>query len=276
MEEGGEYIHGTDSDEQQRLSLLNDLMNDTSLAAMELKGGERVLDVGSGLGQLTSQIARAIGPDGRVVGIERDDTQLSTARENVKVAGTDERIDFRQGEAVDFPLSDGEWGSFDLVHARFLLEHVPDPQAVVNSMVRAAKPGGRIVLEDDDHDLLRLWPEPDGVYDVWRAYIESYKKLGNDPFVGRQLISLLHNAGAEPLRNDWHFFGSCSGSTTFRGFVENFVGVVEGARKTVIELTSMTEERYDAAIEEFQKWGGRSDAALWYCTFWAQGRRPPE
>ena len=177
---------------------------------------------------------------------------------------------------MDFPLKDDEWGTFDVVHARFLLEHVPDPQAVVNSMVRAARPGGKIVLEDDDHELLRLWPEPDGVYDVWRAYIESYKKLGNDPYIGRRLVSLLHDAGAESIRNDWIFFGSCSGQESFQGFVENFAGVIGGARQRVIDLTDLTGEMYDSAIAAFETWGERPDAALWYCTFWAQGQRLSE
>ena len=58
--------------------------------------------------------------------------------------------------------ADDEWGTFDVAHTRFVLEHVPDPLRVVKTMVRAVQPGGRIVLADDDHDVLRLWPEPPG------------------------------------------------------------------------------------------------------------------
>jgi len=273
-ESGGEYIHGTDPDEQRRLSLLNELMNETSLRRLSLTGGERVLDVGSGLGQLTSEIAKAVGPKGRVVGIERHEAQLTKARENASAAGVAERIEFRQGSAMKLPLEAGEWASFDVVHTRFLLEHLRDPQAVVDGMTRAARSGGRIILEDDDHDLLRMWPEPDGVYAVWRAYIKSYEVLENDPFVGRKLVALLHAAGAEPIDNHWNFFGSCAGNKTFPGFVENFIGVIRGARDTVLSSSAFTPSEFDDAVASLEEWGKRPDAALWYCTFWAQGRKP--
>jgi ubiquinone/menaquinone biosynthesis C-methylase UbiE len=269
----GEYIHGTKPDERLRLSLLNDLMNESSLQAMGLAGGERILDVGSGLGQLACGMARAAGGDGLVVGIERDDTQLAQARRSAEDSGGEYVIEFRQGDAVDLPLGEDEWGTFDIAHARFLLEHVPHPQKVVESMVRAVRPGGRIILEDDDHDVLRLWPEPEGVYEVWRAYIESYKRLENDPYVGRRLVSLLHGAGAEPMSNRWNFFGSCAGNETFPGFVENFIGVVQGAREAVLDSTSLAAAQFDAAIAALREWARRPDAALWYCTYWAEGKR---
>lgn len=65
------------------------------------------------------------------------------------------------------------------------------------SSLRAMRPGGRIILEDDNHDLLRLWPRLPVIDDLWQAYIETWKVLRNDPFVGRQLTSHLTDAGAE-------------------------------------------------------------------------------
>ena len=64
-------------------------------------------------------------------------------------------------------------GRFDLVHTRFLLEHVPDPLAIVREMVAAARPGGRIVLIDDDHDLLRFWPDCPEADRAWRTLLGS-------------------------------------------------------------------------------------------------------
>jgi ubiquinone/menaquinone biosynthesis C-methylase UbiE len=272
MKEGGEYVHGSDPSEQQRLSLLNDLMNETSLRGMGLQPGERVLDVGSGLGQLACLMARAVAPTGLVVGVERDEAQMLEAR---RLAGAESAVEFRQGEAAALPLAADEWGAFDVAHARFLLEHVPKPQAVVDAMHRAVKPGGRTILEDDDHDVLRLWPEVPGIYDIWRAYIEVYRKNGNDPFIGRRLVELLQRAGATPARNGWNFFGSCAGQATFPGYVENFAGVIEGARPSLVSLTDVTDGLIDGAVAALREWGKRPDAALWYCTFWAEGRKAP-
>ena len=73
------YIHGTSESEQRRLSLLNDvLLNQAMLREMALRGDERIVDFGSGLGQFSRAMARAV-PRGRVVGIERDFEQLRSA-----------------------------------------------------------------------------------------------------------------------------------------------------------------------------------------------------
>lgn len=272
--DGGEYIHGTAPEERRRLSRLNELMNDSSLAVMRLRGGEKILDVGSGLGQLSLAMVRAAGLRARLVGVERDATQLAEATENSRRAREGDRVEFRSGDAMNLPLRDDEWGTFDVVHARFLLEHVPDPQAVVDEMVRAARVGGRIVLEDDDHDVLRFYPEPRGVYALWKAYIETYTQLHNDPYVGRRLVALLHAAGATPVANRWNFFGSCAGQSTFPGFVENFVGIMTGARKTMLRVTAMQAAEFDTVVAAIEEWGRRPDAALWYGTCWAEGERP--
>lgn len=55
------YLHGTDAEEQNRLARLNDLINDRCFSKLQLKKGDRVLDVGSGLGQMTFRMSQFIG-----------------------------------------------------------------------------------------------------------------------------------------------------------------------------------------------------------------------
>ena len=195
---GSQYIHGTSPEEQERLSLLNDLLNASSLRAMRLRPGDRVLDLGSGLGQLTRAMARQVQPDGLVVGVEREPEQLAEAQRRALASASATGVEFRRGEAENLPLEEEEWGSFDVAHSRFVLEHLTDPQAAVRALTRAVGPGGRIILEDDNHELLRLWPPCPEVDALWQAYIETWASLGNDPYVGRKLTSHLRQAGAEP------------------------------------------------------------------------------
>jgi SAM-dependent methyltransferase len=267
------YLHGTDPEEQARLSLLNDLLNARSLGELNLGGGERVLDVGSGLGQLTRAMARAAGPNARIVGVERSGEQIAEARRRAALDGEEHLVEFRQGDAYNFPLRDDEWATFDVAHTRFLLEHVKDPLAVVRLMVKSVRPRGRVILEDDDHEIMRLWPEPDGFARLWRAYIETYERLGNDANVGRRLVALLHEAGAAPVRNTWVFFGSCAGERHFAGYVENLIGVVAGAREQVVGAGLLGADEFDGAINSLREWGRRADAAIWYAMAWAEGRR---
>ncbi len=154
------YVHGTDPAEQARLTRLNALMNTASLREIGPRPGERVLDLGCGLAQLTRDLARATGV--RALGIERSPEQLAEARRQAQAAGEADLVELRAGDALAPPLGEAEWGAFDLAHARFVLEHVPDPLAVARALVGAVRPGGRIVLADDDHDVLRRGPSPAG------------------------------------------------------------------------------------------------------------------
>jgi len=267
------YVHGSAPEEQRRLAALNDLLNESSLRALGLAGGESVLDLGCGLGQLARAMARATGPRGRVVGIERDAGQLAEALRLAREAGEEGLVELRPGDVTALELPAAEWGTYDVAHARFILQHVPNPLAVVRVMVRAVKPGGRIVLEDDDHDVLRLWPEPSGLTELWRAYIESYARNGNDPYVGRRLVELLHQAGARPARNAWLFFGSCAGDERLDLFVRNLAGVLEGARADILETGRVDSARFDQAIAAIHAWGERPDAAIWFARCWAEGVR---
>lgn len=271
IETSSEYIHGTAPEEQARLSVLNDLLNVGSLRELHLQGGEYILDVGSGIGQLSRAMARVTGV--RVLGVERSAEQIAEAERQAAQAGEVALAEFRQGDALQLPLRDEEWGTFDLAHTRFVLEHLRDPLPVVQAMVRSVRPGGRIVLEDDDHDLLRLWPEPPGFAALWHAYQRSYEHLGNDPVIGRRLVSLLVEAGATPLRNTFIFFGSCAGEPHFAHYVENLIGVINGARTTVVEAELLNAAAFDAAIVALREWSRDATATLWYAVSWAEGRR---
>jgi ubiquinone/menaquinone biosynthesis C-methylase UbiE len=267
------YIHGTSEEEQRRLSLMNDvLLNPASIREMALRGDETILDFGAGLGQFTRAMARSV-PRGHVVGIERNEEQLTGARRLAAADGESDRVEFRSGDVLDLRLSDREWGSFDVAHARFLLEHVPDPLGVVKTMVRAVRPGGRIVLADDDHGVIRLWPEPPGFNDLWTAYIRTYDRIGNDPFVGRRLVSLLHEAGAIPRRNTWIFFGGCAGMEIFDVLTANMAGVVRTARDTIIRMSLFDRDAFDSVMRDYDRWAKRPDAALWFAVAWAEGTR---
>ncbi len=268
------YIHGTSEDEQRRLSLLNDvLLNQASLREIALRGDERIIDFGSGLGQFTRAMGRAV-PRGRVIGIERNEEQIAEAQRLAEIENEASLVEFRRGDVLNLDLRADEWASFDLAHARFILEHVPDPLRVVQTMVRAVKRGGRIVLADDDHGVLRLWPEPPGFIDLWNAYIRTYDRIGNDPYVGRRLVSLLHQAGAVPRRNTWIFFGGCAGMQIFDVLTANMAGVVRSARQTIIKMSLFDSDGFDAVMRQYDTWSRRPDAAIWFAVAWAEGARP--
>jgi len=269
-----DYIHGSSPEEQSRLSLLNDLLNKACSQELDLGSGESVLDVGSGVGQFTRVMAQTAGVHGRALGIELDDAQLAEANRLLKVDGESQLIEFRQGNALDLPLSSDEWGSFDLAHARFLLEHISDPMRVVTQMVRAVRPGGRVIVADDDHGDFRPWPVPAGFDAIWQAYVSSYVRKGNDPYIGRRLVSLLHEAGLCSIRNTCVFFGGCAGNEAFVAVADNLISALRGAKEDIVSGEFLDEASYLAGIDGLLQWKEDPSAALWYSLCWAQGEVP--
>lgn len=267
------YIHGSSAIERERLALMNRLINDRCLAALRLGNEKRVLDVGAGTGQFSKLMARHLPADAQIIAVERNPEQLEAALA-VDQSGKGCPIDFRLGDAFDLPLSAAETGSFDLAHTRFLLEHVSNPLGVVQQMVKAVRPGGRVVLLDDDHDLLRFWPEPPGLMAVWQAYFESYRSIGNDPLVGRKLPELLHQAGAVPSRIDYVLYGACSGEPSFQGIVDNLAGVLEGAESTVLAGAQVTQAKYREAVDALRQYPTVPGASIWYVINYAEGIKP--
>ena len=267
----GSYLHGTAPEEQARLSILNELLNRAALRELALRGGEKIVDFGAGLGQLTRDMARAAKRRG--VGIERSPKQIAEARRQAAAAGEESLLELRQGD-VQEGVPRAEEGTYDLAHARFVLEHVPDPLVVVKAMVRAVRPGGRLVLQDDDHEILRLWPEPLGVRVLWGAYMRAFDRIGNDPYVGRRLVELLHAAGARPSRSHFLFFGACAGEPAFAQLVDNMASLVLGAREAIVGDGLLPASVFDSSLTELRRFRDRPDGAFWYAVSWAEGTKP--
>ena len=271
--DSSKYIHGSSSKEQDRLSQLNTLLNRRCLNKLSLNVGNRVLDIGSGLGQLTRAMAKKVGSSGKIVGIERDESQFNKALHLAKADREAHLVDFRLGDALEIPLEKEEWNSFDWVHTRFVLEHLQNPQALVDVMMNACKSGGSIVLVDDDHSNFKVYPEPAGLAPLWEAYCRSYDRLGNDPYVGRRLVSLLHAAGAKQIETDMIYFGCTFDQEEFQDYAENLIGILEGAKDLILQQGLIQQGVYEKGIEGLNIWRKLPDATLWYAMNWARGRK---
>jgi SAM-dependent methyltransferase len=107
----------------------------------EVSPGARVLDVACGSGIMARTIARLLGPDGTVVGLDANPAMLATARRVSEAEGL--RVSWVQGSAQELPFEDR---SFDLVVCQHGLQFFPDRAGAVGEMYRVLAPGGRAVL----------------------------------------------------------------------------------------------------------------------------------
>jgi len=138
-------------------------------------------------------------------------------------------------------------------------------------MAKAVKIGSKVILTDDDHATYRPSPEPLGFSIIWTAYIRSYERLGNDPFIGRNLITLLHENGLKPSRLTSVFFGACQGEAKFKAVATNLIEILKGAETLMIQEKLITKDVFNKCIEELQAWSLLPDAALSYSIDWAEG-----
>lgn len=269
------YIHGSSPEEQRRLSLLNDLLNQKCLEELNPTPGDRILDVGCGLGQFSRVVANAVGADGCVLGIERNEQQYKQARKLADDSEERDLVEFRLGDALELPLKDQELGTFDIAYCRFLLEHLQDPARAVSQMVKGVRPGGRIFLADDDHDYFHPWPEPGGFRSLWQAYVHSYRLLGNDPHIGRRLVLLLREAGLKSIRNSSVFFGGCAGNAAFEAVTDNLIGALVGAKDLILSAGLLDEKSFIYGINGLTRWKYNPESALWYSICCAEGLVSP-
>jgi ubiquinone/menaquinone biosynthesis C-methylase UbiE len=111
-----------------------------------LSRGQRVLEVGSGVGDVAMLAAELVGPTGEVLGVERDANTFTIARSRVAEAQV-HNVSFVEADLTQVE-SEVNGKPFDAVVGRLILEYVPDPGAVLCSLSKLVRPGGIIVFQD--------------------------------------------------------------------------------------------------------------------------------
>jgi len=191
LSQGSYTITGGDQG-KRRLNLLAEIFQPTTRRLLKDAGlhpGDRCLDLGCGGGHVALDMARIVGPDGFVTGIDFDPQIVELARKDAKDAGIG-NIDYRAADARAF---DG--GPFDLIYARFLLSHLGEPENVLARMRQLARPGGRIVVEDIDMSGSYWHPHDPAHARFAELYTTAVRRGGGDADLGRRLPAVARAAG---------------------------------------------------------------------------------
>jgi SAM-dependent methyltransferase len=117
----------------------------TLIADLALPEGSRGLDVGCGVGLFALWLAEAIGPAGRVMGVEPSKERVEAARELVGRGPLASRLEFREGDATKLDLPDA---TFDWVWCGDVLHHVQETDRALREFARVVRPGGRIIVKE--------------------------------------------------------------------------------------------------------------------------------
>jgi SAM-dependent methyltransferase len=156
-----------------------------------VKPGAEILSVGCGPGMILRQLCSA-DPSVHATGIDISEDRVQEA---IRKAKSNKRLKFVSGDAHAMPFPAN---SFDLVYSRMLFEYLADKERAAAEMVRVCRPGGTVLFQDLDGQLLWNYPEDSLIQKTAEKVVAALAKTGFDAFVGRKLFSLAHKAG---LRN---------------------------------------------------------------------------
>ncbi len=205
-----------------RYDLMNDLMSAGihriwKRFTIELSGvrkGNAVLDIAGGTGDLAAKFSRIVGPEGRVVLADINDSMLQVGRDKLLDTGHQGNTEFVQADAQFLPFPDE---SFDCITIAFGLRNVTEKDLALRSMLRVLKPGGRLLVLEFSKPQSELLTK---AYDTY-----SFRVL---PFMGKLVA------------NDSESYQYLAESIRVHPDQETLKGMMEDAGFNTVEFHNMT------------------------------------
>jgi ubiquinone/menaquinone biosynthesis C-methylase UbiE len=158
-----------------------------------LQPGMRVLDVGCGVGDVSIEAARLVGPSGSVVGVDQSDAALDMARRRTQAAGLPQ-VSFQKADLQRA----AEPESFDAVIGRFILLHLNKPARALETLTGCVKPGGRIAFIEMDLSSAQVSP-PLALFNEAVGWIrDTYLREGVEIDMGSKLFACYEALGLKP------------------------------------------------------------------------------
>jgi ubiquinone/menaquinone biosynthesis C-methylase UbiE len=189
-----EYVLGYSDGEHDRLirqARLIAPITERFFREAGIGAGQRVLDLGSGLGDVSIAVAKLVGSSGEVVGIERDANSIAKARARVDAAGL-RNVVFTQGDVNDISSKE----PFDAAVGRFILMFLPDSLSVLKSVAQLVRPAGVLAFQEPTWipmlamaKRLALWSR------VLDAIHKTFERSGANPEMGLDLYRSFRKIG---------------------------------------------------------------------------------
>lgn len=199
--------------ELERLRAIEQVFDPASRRRLEATGintNWHCLEVGAGAGSIARWMSDRVGDGGKVVAVDLDTRFVAPSKSP--------NLEVLQADLRDLALP----RSFDLVHARYVLIHNADFQAVLSKMLDLLKPGGWIVIEEPDFSAARAIVGEEkaceSLHRVNRAITQLFASRGMDYALGVKLPALFQSLGLCPtVENESHLCnGGCGVATVMR------------------------------------------------------------
>jgi protein-L-isoaspartate O-methyltransferase len=240
---GEEYVWSSSDQQRQRLASQGDLLRPATERLFQAAGigpGARVLDCGSGGGDVSIIVAQMVTPTGVVVGVDRDAAQVEAATRRLHDLGlTNVRFETAG-------LSSPPDGQFDAIVGRLVLMYPPDVEAVLRTLADRLAAGGVMAFMEYDVNppgSPLMWPRSALVDQLVHWIDAAWEVLGNQTRMGTRLPSLLRSAGLEPQLPYELAGGVLSGADA----ILKFLTMIAGIAPVLTSHGIATEEEVDTA-----------------------------
>lgn len=164
--------------------------NSAAYLVPHLRPGLRVLDVGSGPGTITVDLAERVAP-GRVLGLDAAADVVEKAAALAASRGLD-NVSFEVGDAYALDAPDG---SYDLVHAHQVLQHLARPVEALREFRRVIADDGMVAVREVDYQGVIWFPLIPGLDEWHEVYLQVHRAVSGEPAAGRRLKSWAREAG---------------------------------------------------------------------------------
>ena len=198
QKEANEYILGTDRAELQRLGLQHQVWSSEARRGWELaefSAGQKILDLGSGPGFCTKDLAYLVGDYGQVIGIDKSKAYIDFLQ------ATSDLHDLNiKAICADFDDMVLENESLDGAYCRWALAWIPNPEEIIEKVSNALVPGGAFVVQEYyDWSTLQTEPSQPNLSKCIAAALQSFKEQEGDVDVGRKIPEYFYNHGLEVM-----------------------------------------------------------------------------
>ncbi|WP_049571270.1 L-histidine N(alpha)-methyltransferase [Streptomyces sp. SBT349] len=265
------YVHGYSRFEARRLGDQADTLADLLHAGIRYPAGDRVLEIGCGVGAQTAHLV-AGSPGAEFTAVDISEDSLREARARVRKEHPGARVSWHRADLHALPFADG---AFDHVFVCFVLEHLRDPRRALTDLRRVLRPGGTITVVEGDHASAFFHPDSAAARAVIGHLVTLQAASGGDALIGRRLHPLLTGAGyAEVVVRPRTVYVDGSRPALVEGFTRHtFTAMVEAVRDRALAAGLTSPDDWEAGIEALRATAG-PEGTFHYTFFKGQGVVP--
>ncbi len=216
-----------------------------------LRPGMAALDAGCGTGAITRGIAEAVGPSGRVIGMDANEALIAEAR---GLHGDVPGLSFEVGDVYSLPYE----ASFDIVTAARVLQWLAEPRLALRRMAAATREGGRIVVLDYNHEKIAWDPQPpETMVTFYSAFLRWRDEAGMDNAIADHLAGMFTDLRLRDVAQTAQHEQTRRGDPDFGTRIAIWGQVAQTRGHQMVADGFLTEAARAAAELEYGEWAKR-------------------